>query len=175
MAPSPLPPGGRHPPGPDHVGHRGMGNDVWRGQKDGSDVGPDRKGWSAKTHKTNTLSVIEVTQSLHFSDERVRAPERWLSGGAAVSADRQWQSGLRLPGPVRHRAGGTVRLPAKRRPALTATSAGPAALPSVERSGNYVKSAAKPVGCGSLLKEFVKRKARSMVDEDCSSRDFLQW
>ena len=30
-----LRPGGRRPPGPDNTGRRGMGDDVWRGQKDG--------------------------------------------------------------------------------------------------------------------------------------------
>ena len=29
-------PGGRHPPGPDYVENRGMGDNMWRGLKEGS-------------------------------------------------------------------------------------------------------------------------------------------
>ena len=35
---SPPLPGGRRPPGSDYVGCRAMGDDVWRGQKEGSVV-----------------------------------------------------------------------------------------------------------------------------------------
>ena len=35
-SPGPPRPGGRRPPGPEHVGRWGTGDDVWRGQTDGS-------------------------------------------------------------------------------------------------------------------------------------------